>query len=160
MWGGRERVFFISFSSTQGEISQGIQYFQVSQPQKHSMSWCKSLQITSEVTPTERQTYLHFGEKTFLIETKIHYIHTQTLRDNATQIVHDEFVLISLLKEKQKQSIVRYKWLEVLLQQDWKAQDSDAIHCVPSPFLLFTLHSDIIHSLPTNGEKKLSSCCR
>lgn len=154
----RESFLYLIFF-TQGEISQGFQYFQVSQPQKHSMSWCKSLQITSEVTPTERQTYIHFGEKTFLIETKIHYIHTQTLRDNATQIVHHEFVLISLLKEKQKQSIVRYKWLEVLLQQDRKAQDSGVIHCVPSPFLLFTLHSDIIHSLPTNG-KKLSSCCR
>lgn len=53
----RERVFFISFSST----SHGIQYFQESQPQKHSMSWCKSLEITSEVTLTERQTYIHLG---------------------------------------------------------------------------------------------------
>lgn len=80
-------------------------------------------------------------------------IYTQALRDNAAQIVHHEFVLISLLKEKQKQSIVRHKWLEVLLQQDRKAQDSDIIHCVPSPFPLFTPQSYIVHSLPTNGEK-------
>lgn len=42
------------------------------QKKRHSMFWCKSLGVKSEVIPTKMQTYIHFGEKIFLIETKIH----------------------------------------------------------------------------------------
>ena len=155
----RESFLYLIFFHTGWNISKDSIFSSIS-TQKHSMSWCKSLQITSEVTPTERQTYLYFGEKTFLIETK-NTLYTYTDIERQCNPNCPSWVCSNKPAKGEAEAI--HCKIQVFRSFTSTRPESPTLWCHPlCAFSFPSLHTALrYYSLTTNQwGKKLSSCCR